>query len=314
VKTQLIGKSALSSTRLAYGCMRISGTWDREKFNPEMEEAGQKAVITAYEAGYNHFDHADIYGGGLSEEIFGRVLKKIPGMRKQVLIGTKCGIRFGGDPDASSPHRYDFSQEHILKSCEGSLKRLGVDCIDLYMLHRPDFLADPSEIASAFSTLKKQGKVREFGVSNFRPSLLSAIQKACPMPLIANQVEVHIARLACFEDGTLDQCLQENVTPVSWSPLAGGLLSDGGAVDPKDQRVSGLGALLNMLDAVAKKYGVGRSVLVIAWLLKHPSQIIPIIGSVKPERIKDAVKADSIDMSREDWYSILVAGRMQSLP
>jgi predicted oxidoreductase len=310
----MLGKSTLSSTRLAYGCMRVAGTWERDKFSSEMEEIGQRAVLSAFDAGYTHFDHADIYGVGLSEEIFGRVLKKAPSMRKQILIATKCGIRFAGDPQPASPHRWDFSKEHILHSCEGSLKRMGIDCIDLFMLHRPDFLADPSEIAGAFSSLKKDGKVREFGVSNFRPSLFSAVQSACPMPLIVNQVEVHIARLACFEDGTLDQCLQENITPVSWSPLAGGLLSDGGRVDPKDLRVSGLGALLNMMDSMAQKYGVSRSVLAIAWLLKHPSKIIPIVGSVKPERILDAVKADSLNLSREDWYSILVAGRMQGLP
>jgi predicted oxidoreductase len=310
----MLGKSTLSSTRLAYGCMRVAGTWERDKFSTEMEEIGQRAVLSAFDAGYTHFDHADIYGVGLSEEIFGRVLKKAPSMRKQILIATKCGIRFAGDPQPASPHRWDFSKEHILHSCEGSLKRMGIDCIDLFMLHRPDFLADPSEIAGAFSSLKKDGKVREFGVSNFRPSLFSAVQSACPMPLIVNQVEVHIARLACFEDGTLDQCLQENITPVSWSPLAGGLLSDGGRVDPKDLRVSGLGALLNMMDSMAQKYGVSRSVLAIAWLLKHPSKIIPIVGSVKPERILDAVKADSLNLSREDWYSILVAGRMQGLP
>src|SRR5258708_2754379 len=188
MKMQMIGKSSLSSSRLAYGCMRIPGTWDRAKFTPQLEEAGRQAVLTAYESGYTHFDHADIYGNGLSEEIFGRVLKDTPGMRAKILIATKCGIRWKGEPDASAPHRWDFSKQHILNSCEGSLKRLGVDTIDLYMLHRPDFLADPAEIASAFSELKQKGKVREFGVSNFRPSLLSALQKACPMPLICNQV------------------------------------------------------------------------------------------------------------------------------
>jgi predicted oxidoreductase len=314
MKTQILGKSSLHSTRLAYGCMRISGTWDRGKFSPELEQAGQKAVIAAYEAGYTHFDHADIYGNGLGEEIFGRVLKRVSGMRERVLIASKCGIRWKGEPDPTAPHRWDFSREHILKSCEGSLKRLGIDCIDLYMLHRPDYLADPQEIAGAFSELKKQGKVREFGVSNFRPTLLAALQSACPMPLVVNQVEVHVARLNCLEDGTLDQCLQDNVTPVSWSPLAGGLLSDGGQVDPKDPRVAGLGAMLGLMDSLAKKYGVSRSVLAIAWLLKHPSHIIPIIGSIRPERIVDAVKADSLELSREDWYSILVAGRMQGLP
>jgi predicted oxidoreductase len=314
MKNQILGRGELVSSRLAYGCMRIAGTWNRSEFNESLEKVGQEAVQCAYEAGYTHFDHADIYGVGISEEIFGRVLKKIPEMRRRVLIATKCGIRWKGEPDARAPHRWDFSREHILRSCEGSLKRLGIDCIDLFMLHRPDFLADPQEIAGAFSTLKKEGKVKEFGVSNFRPSLVSALQKACPMPLVCNQVEIHIARLDCFEDGTLDQCLEEKISPVSWSPLAQGLLSDGGKVDPKDRRVAGLGALLSLLDEMAAHYGVSRSVLCIAWLLKHPAKIIPIVGSVKPERIQDAVKADALELSREDWYSILVGGRMQGLP
>jgi len=294
--------------------MRLSGTRERDKLTPEREAAARKAIRTAYEAGYTHFDHADIYGNGICEEIFGRALKEVPGMRAEILIGTKCGIRWGGDPDPASPHRWDFSREHILRSCEGSLRRLGVDHVDLYMLHRPDYLADPEEIAAAFSQLKEQGKVREFGVSNFRPSYLSMIQRACPMPLVVNQVEIHLARLDCLEDGTLDQCLGEGITPVAWSPLAGGLLGDGGSVDPKDPRASGLRALLDLLDAMAGRYGVSRTVISIAWLLKHPARIIPIIGSVNPARIRDAAKADGLELNREDWYRILVAARMQALP
>jgi predicted oxidoreductase len=314
LKTQKIGKSKLESTRLAYGCMRISGTWERAKITPELEAAGRKAVIAAYEAGYSHFDHADIYGNGLCEEIFGQVLKQVSGMRERVIIATKCGIRWADEPQQGFPHRWDFSKEHIVWSCEQSLKRLGVEAIDLYMLHRPDFLADPAEIAGAFSQLKKQGKVKEFGVSNFRPSLLSAVQSACDMELVCNQVEIHMARLDCFEDGTLDQCLEKKIAPVSWSPLAGGLLGDGGKVDPKDSRAEGLNALLALLDALAKKYGVSRTALSLAWLLKHPAGIIPVVGSANPARIADAAKADAVELSREDWYAILIAARMQGLP
>jgi len=314
VNTQTLGKSSLVSSRLAYGCMRISGTHERDKLTPELEAAAKKAILAAYEAGYTHFDHADIYGNGLCEEIFGRVVKDVSGMRDRILIASKCGIRWKGDPDDSAPHRWDFSRGHILKSCEDSLRRLGTDRIDLYMLHRPDYLADPQEIAAAFSELKRQGKVLEFGVSNFRPSLLSMIRHACPMPLVVNQVEIHLGRLDCLEDGTLDQCLQDGITPVSWSPLAGGRLGDGGGVDPKDPRASGRRALLDLLDVKARQYGVSRTVLSLAWLLKHPSRIIPIVGSVTPARIQDAAKADGLTLSREDWYSILVAARMRGLP
>jgi predicted oxidoreductase len=314
MRSQALGKSPLVSSRLAYGCMRIAGTMDRSRLTAEREAAGRRAVLAAYEAGYTHFDHADIYGNGLCEEIFGRVLREVPGMRDKVLIASKCGIRWKGDPGASDPQRWDFSREYIVKSCEGSLQRLGTDRIDLYMLHRPDYLADPHEIAAAFSDLKQQGKVREFGVSNFRPSYLSMIRSACPMPLVVNQVEIHLARLDCLEDGTLDQCVEQGITPVSWSPLAGGLLGDGSRVDPGDPRAPGLSALLDLLDFKSRERGISRTVLSLAWLLRHPSRIIPIVGSVNDTRIQDAVKADTLELSREDWYTILVAARMQALP
>jgi len=314
MNSQTLGKSSLVSSRLAYGCMRISGTMERDRFTPELEATGRNAIIAAYEAGYTHFDHADIYGNGLGEEIFGRVLKEVHGMRDRILIGTKCGIRWKGDPDAAAPHRWDFSREHILRSCEGSLRRLGVDRIDLFMLHRPDYLAVPEEIAAAFEDLRTQGKVREFGVSNFRPSYLSMIQRACPMPLVVNQVEIHLRRLDCFEDGTLDQCLAEGISPVSWSPLAGGFLGDGRSPDPGDPRAAGLRALLETLDTVAGRYGVSRTVTSLAWLLRHPARIIPIVGSVDPARIRDAARADAVKLTREDWYTLFVAARMQGLP
>jgi len=314
VRTQNLGNSALVSSRLAYGCMRLSGMGGRDRVTPEIAQAARRAVLAAYEAGYTHFDHADIYGNGACEELFGRVLRDVPGMRDRILIASKCGIRWRGDPDESAPHRWDFSKGHIVRSCEGSLERLGIDHLDLYMLHRPDYLADPQEIAAAFTQLKQQGKVREFGVSNFRPSLLSAVQRACPMPLVVNQVEIHLARLDCFEDGTLDQCLEKDVTPVAWSPLARGLLGDGGQVDPQDARASGLRALLALLDDKARQYGVSRAVVALAWLLQHPARIVPVVGSIDPARIRDAVKADDLAISREDWYSLLVAARMQGLP
>lgn len=314
MRSQALGKSSLVSSRLAYGCMRLAGTMDRSQLTAEREAVGRRAVLAAYEAGYTHFDHADIYGNGLCEEIFGRVLREVSGMRERVLIGTKCGIRWKGDPDASAPHRWDFSREHIVRSCEDSLKRLGVERIDLYMLHRPDYLADPQEIAAAFGELHRQGKVREFGVSNFRPSCLSMIRAACPMPLVVHQVEIHLARLDCLEDGTLDQCLEDGITPVSWSPLAGGLLGDGGRPGRDDPRAEGLLALLGRLDAMAKRLGVSRTVLSLAWLLRHPAGIVPLVGSTDPARIRDAVRADGLELGREDWYNLLVAARGQGLP
>jgi len=314
MKTQPLGRSGLASTRLAFGCMRVSGVWERAKFTAAHEAAGRTAILAAVEAGYTHFDHADVYAGGLGEEIFGRVLRDVPGLRERVLVATKCGIRWAGEPDAGAPHRWDFSREHVVRSCEGSLRRLGTDRVDLFMLHRPDYLADPAEIASAFDELKRAGKALQFGVSNFRPSLLAAVQRACPMPLVVNQVEIHLARLDAFEDGTLDQCLELGVTPVAWAPLAGGWLGDGGGVPDGHPRAATLRGLLGTLDAVARRLGVSRTVLALAWLLRHPAGIVPIVGSANPERIRDAAKADGVELSREDWYTILTAARGAGLP
>ena len=235
-------------------------------------------------------------------------------MRDRIVVATKCGIRFPGDPNPDSPHRYDFSAEHIFRSCDGSLQRLGVERIDLYQLHRPDLLMYPQEVAGAFERLKGQGKVREFGVSNFSPSFVSALQKACPFPLIVNQVEIHLGRLDCLYDGTLDQCLAESMTPLAWSPLGGGYLAAGGSVEWRNPRRKVLRGLLAVMDEIAARLQVSRTVLALAWLLRHPSRIIPIVGTTDPARIRELAKADDVDLSREDWYRLLVAARGEKLP
>src|SRR3954464_3371806 len=181
MKKVQIADSSLQCSRLAYGCWRIAGTWDPSAVTRESEAKGRAAVLAAYEAGYTLFDHADIYCDGVAESIFGKVLKEAPAMRERIVIASKCGIRKSGEPDAKAPFRYDFSAEHIIRSCEESLKRLGVSTVDICQLHRPDFLMQPEEVAGAFTKLKSAGKVREFGVSNFRPSQVTALQKACPM-------------------------------------------------------------------------------------------------------------------------------------
>jgi len=318
LKTQQLGRSDLVSPRLAYGCWRICGTWDPSQVTPERAAAGRAAVHAAYEAGYTLFDHADIYCAGMCETVFGQALREDRAMRDRILIATKCGIRFKGDPDPDSPARYDFSPEHILRSCEGSLKRLGVERIDLYQLHRPDYLMDPAAVAGAFEKLRSQGKVRHFGVSNFSPSQFTALQSACPMPLVVNQVEIHLGKLDAFEDGTLDQCLTQHVTPMAWSPLGGGLLDPHPAPDqnygtPKPPREKLL-PLIHLLEQTATRYRATPALIALAWLLKHPAGIIPIVGSVTPARIKEATRAGSIDLSREDWYRLLVAARGEPLP
>ncbi|HSV15578.1 MAG TPA: aldo/keto reductase, partial [Tepidisphaeraceae bacterium] len=157
MNTQTIGKSGLKSTRLAYGNMRSAGTWEPKAVTAEMRSAGVRAHVAALEAGYTLFDTADIYCRGVCEEILGQALREVSGMRERIVIATKCGIRFAGDPTPDAPHRYDFSAKHIVWSCEQSLRRIGIETIDLYHLHRPDVLMDPTEIAEAFDQLKRAG-------------------------------------------------------------------------------------------------------------------------------------------------------------
>lgn len=314
MQTLTLGVSSLVSSRLAYGCWRLAGSWNPAEVTPESRAAGTRAIATAYEAGYTLFDNADIYCRGEAERILGDALREISGMRERVLIATKCGIRFPGVPHPDSPQRYDFSAEHILRSCDESLRRMGLETIDLYQLHRPDFLADPEEVASAFTRLREAGKVRYFGVSNCRPTLLTALQCACPMPLIVQQVEISLLQRDVFADGTLDQCLIEHITPLAWSPLGGGLLGNGAKRLLKWQEGYPVEATVVALDAVAQARGTTRTVIALAWLLKHPSIIVPIIGSVNPERIREAVRATEIELTREEWYRLLLAARGEPLP
>jgi predicted oxidoreductase len=310
----VLGVSSLRVSRLAYGCWRVAGTWEPTEVTPESRAAGGRAILAAYEAGYTLFDNADIYCRGEAERILGSVLKEVSGMRERVLIATKCGVRPAGIPNPDSPQRYDFSPEHILTSCEQSLQRLGIDTIDLYLLHRPDYLAAPEEIANAFSQLKSSGKVRYFGVSNFRPTLLTALQAVCPMPLVAHQVEISLAKLDAFTDGTLDQCLIEKITPMAWSPLAAGLIGRGATRLLPSQKSYRAEKFMPTLESIAKARGVTATTVALAWLLKHPVGIQPVVGSANPERIRQAAKGDELDLTREEWYRLLLAARGEPLP
>lgn len=308
MKTVRLGTSELTCSRLAYGCWRIAET-------PEFAASdGRRAIATAIDAGYTLFDLADIYCAGRSEEVLGAVLKDAPRLRDGMRIATKCGIRLAGSPGPSDPFRYDFSAEHILRSCEGSLRRLGVETIDLYQLHRPDWLMNPIEVARAFDTLRRQGKVQEFGVSNFRPSQLAALQKSCPMPLQVNQVEISLACLAAFQDGTLDQCLADRLTPMAWSPLGGGILADGPRRLLPWQELYRVDRVVAELDELARTYGTTRPVLAMAWLLQHPAGIVPIVGTTQPGKIRELARATDLDLSREHWYRLLEAARGERLP
>lgn len=262
---------------LSYGCMRTTGEWDPAKITPTQWEEAKEALTTAYESGYTFFDHADIYAAGACERVFGEWLSDNPARRHEIQICTKVGIRF------DEPHRYDFSREHIERSCEASLKRLGIETIDLYLLHRPDYLMHPEEVAAAFEALQTAGKVRYFGVSNFKASKVLALQSHLDEMLVSNQVEFSLSHLDPLDDGTLDQALELDISIMAWSPLAGGGLKK----DP---------------------------LTAIRWLLKHPSKMIPVIGTRQPERIRSLASADEVKMSREEWYRLLVEARGKGLP
>jgi len=309
-----LGSSKLKCSRLAYGCWRIAGAVDNGQPGSEAPAIGKKAVTTAYESGYTLFDLADIYANGACERIFGTVLAEVSEMRGNILIATKCGIRRKGDPEVNSPYRYDFTAEHIVRSCEQSLKRLGIETIDIFMLHRPDFLGDPTEVEEAFSRLRRDGKTREFGVSNFRPSQVAAFQASSSLPFVVNQVEISLARLNCFQDGTLDQCLEKRITPMAWSPLAAGRLADADPIELQAPDHAHRIRVRESLELVSRERGVTRSVAALAWLLKHPAGIIPVVGSTNPERIRDAVNATEIELTRDEWYRLMEAAHGHRLP
>ena len=305
MQTLTLGKSDFVSSRIAYGCMRIVGD------NTEESRArGKEAVRAACREGYTHFDHADIYGGGKCEDLFAEVLKESPDLRERIIVTSKCGIRGKGKPDAGDPQRYDFSRDHIVASVEGSLRRLGIQTLDILLLHRPDYLFHPEEVAGAFDELAGSGKVRAFGVSNFRPSQVSLLQRWCDVPLIANQVEINIHNIDALENGTLDQCLELGITPEAWCPLGGvAYPAWGNTFGEEDER-----RIRTELGSQSEKYGAEGWVVFLAWLLRHPAKIIPIIGTTTPARIRAAKQALELDYTREDWYRLLEARNGQRVP
>lgn len=300
-----IGKSSLESTRLVYGCMRIAGD---NSF--EGRRRGRQALKAAYDAGYNHFDHADIYGAGACEEVFAEASEEYGFERGKLIVTSKCGIRVGDQTAECDPKRYDFSRDYILRSVEGSLKRLKTDYLDLFLLHRPDYLMDAEETAGALQELVDSGMARNCGVSNFKPSQLRLLQSFCSMPLVANQVEINIHNVNTLRDGTLDQCQEIGVSPMAWCPIGGvAYPAWGNTFSPEDEA-----RIKAEVDRQATKYGVEDWVLILAWILKLPARVLPIIGSTTPERIRSAVQSLEIEYSREDWYRMLEVREGEEVP
>lgn len=288
---------AYHACRLGYGCMRIAG--DRAK--------GRAAVIAAYEAGYRLFDHADIYGGGACESLFGEILREVSGMRQAIVLQGKVGIR---PRRPGSPGQYDFSREHLTAAIDGCLARLGVERLDVLLLHRIDLLADPDEVAAVFAAAHAAGKVAAFGVSNASPSQLRMLAARVGRPLLANQVEINLDRTDALTDGTLDQCIELGISPQAWCPIGGvGYGAWGRHASPAQWRL-----VEAELDRQAAAHRSDRVGINLAWLLRHPARIVPLIGSTTPERIRSALAATAIPYSRDDWYQLNEARRGQAMP
>ncbi|MBR2454717.1 MAG: aldo/keto reductase [Clostridia bacterium] len=291
------GKSGLQVPTIAVGCMRIS----------DMSESEVSAFVdTALQNGANFFDHADIYGGGKSEEVFGKAIKSLN--REDLIIQTKCGIRKG---------QFDFSYDHIVNSVDGSLKRLSTEYIDVLLLHRPDALMEPEEVAKAFDYLKNSGKVRHFGVSNQNSYQMELLQNSMDMPICANQLQFSIMHAPMIQSGinvnmynesgvnrdgsVLDYCRLNKITIQPWSPMQYGFFEGCFVDNPKFPELN------KVLEDIGNKYGVSKTTMAFAWILRHPAKMQPVTGTTNLIRLADCLKASDIQITREEWYEIYCA-------
>ncbi len=288
----MVSKLTLSERLLL---SRLSlGVWRMNQWN--LNDTDLLSLFeTAVELGITTIDHADIYGGYTCEARFGTLVPA--SLRQKMQLVSKCGIKL------VSPNRpehrlktYDTSRAHIVASVETSLKNLRTDYLDALLLHRPNPLMNADEVAEAFMSLRAAGKVLEFGVSNFTPSQVSLLQSRLPFRLITNQIEFSVLHLAPMYDGTLDQAQERSMPPMAWSPLAGGRLFGEGEQARR---------LCSELTTIANELGASPEQVAIAWILKHPSKPMPILGSGKVERLKDLASADSLVLSDEHWFRIL---------
>lgn len=298
-----INLNGMKASQIALGCMRIA--------DKSVEEV-EALVKTAMDNGINFFDHADIYGGGKSEELFGEVLKRNPNWRKDMIIQSKCGIRRGF---------YDFSKEHILASVETSLQRLQCDYLDILLLHRPDTLMEPKEVAEAFEELYCAGKVKSFGVSNMNTMQMELLQKYIKYPLTINQLQFNPVNATMVDSGMnvnmdnagavdrdgsiLEYARLHEITIQPWSIMQASWEKGTFLQHPEYAKLN------EVLSEVGKKYNVSASAMNVAWILRHPANMQPIAGTTSPEHLADICKGADIEITREEWYQIYTsAGKM----
>ncbi|QQE81152.1 aldo/keto reductase family oxidoreductase [Alicyclobacillus sp. SO9] len=296
MRTIKLGQSALEVPVIAVGCMRI---------NSLDKSQAENFVQTALEEGANFFDHADVYGNGTCEEIFADAVHMNSNVRENLIIQSKCGIRQG---------MFDFSKEHILEAVEGSLKRLKTDYLDVLLLHRPDALVEPEEVAEAFDELEQSGKVRHFGVSNQKPMQVELLKKHVKQTVVANQLQLSVTNANMISNGInvnmevdsstdrdgsiLDYCRLHDITIQPWSPFQYGFFEGVFLGSEKFPELN------QKIDEIAAKYGVSNTTIAIAWILRHPAKMQPVIGTMNTTRLKDCVMASDVQLTRQEWYDI----------
>lgn len=299
MKKIIVSNTELLVSQIALGCMRI------HELNIQ---AAERLIKTALDEEINFFDHADIYGSGKSEQIFSQAIKMNDDLREKIIIQSKCGIKKG---------MYDFSKEHILNSVDGILKRLNTDYIDILLLHRPDALMEPEEVAEAFDILHNSGKVKYFGVSNQNPMQIELLQKFVNQKLVFNQLQLSIVNSNIISNGinvnmennsainrdgsVLDYCRLKNITIQAWSPFQYGFFE--GVFLDNDK----FPELNKKIDEIAENKGVSNMAIAIAWILRHPAKIQTIVGTTNFERLKSICKTSSVNLSRQEWYEIYMA-------
>ena len=299
MRTMPLGVSGLQVPVIAVGCMRLASL---------SKSDAQHFVQTALEEGANFFDHADIYGDGACEEIFADAINMTSGTRDQVILQSKCGIRDG---------MFDFSKEHILEAVNGSLKRLKTDYLDVLLLHRPDALVEPEEVAEAFDILETTGKVRYFGVSNQNPMQIRLLKKFVKQPLVTNQLQLSITNATMIASGmnvnmendsaldrdgsVLDYCRLNDITIQTWSPFQYGFFEGVFLGNPK------FPVLNKAIDEIALRYGVSNTAIAVAWILRHPAHMQPVVGTTSAARLRSCCEASEIYLTRQEWYDIYTA-------
>jgi len=296
MKNLILPSTNLETSEIILGCMRIAKLSENE---------ASFLLNTALDCGINFFDHADIYGAGRSEEVFAKAFHMNPIVREKIYIQTKCGIRKG---------YFDFSKDHILNSVDESLKRLKTDYVDTLLLHRPDTLVEPEEVAEAFNALESTGKVRHFGVSNHNPGQIKLLQKFIDQKLIINQLQFSLTNTGMIDrginvnmenpasidhdGGILDYCRYHEIRIQPWSPFLFGYFEGIYLDHPKFPELN------ETLDRIAKEKKSNKSALVIAWMLRHPAKMQPIVGTTNPQRLIDICDASNITLTRQEWYEI----------